>query len=74
MKRMLSLSAVSLFIGMTAMTFGSQDCAGSEDVRERFVGAWRLAWLEEEGADGKTPRRTAPSFWSTRATATCRSR
>jgi len=38
------------FIGMTAMTLsGSQDRA----VRDRFVGAWRLAWLEEQGADGK---------------------
>ena len=24
-----------------------------EGVRDRFVGAWRLVWLEEEGADGK---------------------
>jgi hypothetical protein len=54
MKRLLSLGVVSLFIGMTAMTqSGSQDRAGNGGILGRFVGAWRLAWLEEEGADGK---------------------
>jgi Lipocalin-like domain len=62
MKKLLSLGVVSLFIGMTAMTLsGSQgqsgkDRGGNEDIRDRFVGAWRLAWLEEEGADGKIHR------------------
>lgn len=57
MKRMLSLGVVSLFIGMTAMTLsGSQDRGGDEGVRGQFVGAWRLAWLEEESADGKVHR------------------
>jgi hypothetical protein len=42
---------------MTAMTLsGSQDRGGDESTRGRFVGAWRLAWLEEEGADGKIHR------------------
>ncbi len=42
---------------MTAMTLsGSQDRGGTEGIRDRFVGAWRLAWLEEEGADGKIHR------------------
>ena len=31
---------------------GSQD-HGKESIRDGFVGAWRLAWLEERGADGK---------------------
>jgi hypothetical protein len=54
MKTLLSLTLVSWFIGMAAMTLsGSQDRGGNEDIRERFIGAWRLAWLEEEGADGK---------------------
>lgn len=54
MKKLLSLAVVSLFIGMTAMTLsGGQDRGGNEGIRGRFVGAWRLAWLEEEGADGK---------------------
>jgi lipocalin-like protein len=57
MKKLLSLGLVSLFIGMTAMTLsGSQDRGGDEGVRGQFVGAWRLAWLEEEGADGKIHR------------------
>jgi hypothetical protein len=54
MKKLLSLGVVSLFIGMTAMTLsGSEERGGNEGIQGRFVGAWRLAWLEEEGADGK---------------------
>ena len=57
MKKRLSLDVLSLFIGMTAMTLsGSQDRGGNEGITGRFVGAWRLAWLEEEGADGKIHR------------------
>jgi hypothetical protein len=50
------------FIGMTAtMLSGSQGQSGKDrDVndgsRDRFIGAWRLAWLEQEGADGKIHR------------------
>jgi hypothetical protein len=54
MKKPLSLGVVCLFIGMTAVTLSdSQDRGGNEGIRDRFVGAWRLAWLEEQGADGK---------------------
>ncbi len=57
MKKLLSLGVVFLFIGMTAITLsGSQDRGGNEGIRGRFIGAWRLAWLEEEGADGKIHR------------------
>jgi len=57
MKKLLSLGVVSLFIGVTAMTLsGSQDRGGNDGIRDRFIGAWRLAWLEEEGADGKVHR------------------
>jgi lipocalin-like protein len=55
MKKLLSLSVVSLFIGMTAMTLFGHGRAAA-DIRDHFVGAWRLAWLEEEGADGKIHR------------------
>ena len=56
MKRLLSVGAL-LFIGITAMALpDSQNRGGNEDMRERFVGAWRLAWLEEEGADGEIHR------------------
>ncbi|MGA9966018.1 MAG: lipocalin-like domain-containing protein [Terriglobales bacterium] len=59
MKQLLSFGVLSLFIGMTAMTLsGSQghsvkDRDANDGIRNRFVGAWRLAWLEQEGADGK---------------------
>ncbi|HKW41588.1 MAG TPA: lipocalin-like domain-containing protein [Gemmatimonadales bacterium] len=46
----MKLAVLPLLISMTTITrFGSQD-------RDRFIGAWRLAWLEEEGADGKVHR------------------
>jgi Lipocalin-like domain len=59
MKKLFSLGVLSLFIGMTAMTLsGSQgqsgkDLGGNDVIRDRFVGAWRLASLEQQGADGK---------------------
>ncbi|HYM77297.1 MAG TPA: lipocalin-like domain-containing protein [Candidatus Dormibacteraeota bacterium] len=57
MKAVLSLGVVCLFVAMNAMRLsGGQDRGGTEGVRERFVGAWRLAWLESEGADGKIHR------------------
>lgn len=55
MRKLLSLGIVGLFIGMTAMTLSSEDRSAG-DIRYHFVGAWRLAWLEEEGADGKIHR------------------
>jgi Lipocalin-like domain len=57
MRKLRSLGVVLLLIAMTAMTMsGGQDRAGTEDIRGRFIGAWRLAWLEEQGADEKTHR------------------
>ena len=54
MKKLLSLAVVPLLAGMTSWPMsGSQDRGGNESMRERFAGAWRLASLEEEGADGK---------------------
>ena len=38
------------------MLSGTQDRGGNEAIQNRFIGAWRLAWLEEEGADGKIHR------------------
>jgi len=61
MNKLLPLGVV-LFIGITATALsGSQghsvkDRDVSDSTRDRFVGAWRLAWLEEEGADGKIHR------------------
>ena len=57
MKKLLALVVMSLLIGMTAMTLsGSQDRDLNSGIRDRFIGAWRLASLEEEGADGKIHR------------------
>ncbi len=60
MKKLLSLGLMTLFVGVTTISgltlSGRQDRAGEEGIRNRFVGAWRLAWLEEEGADGKVHR------------------
>jgi hypothetical protein len=57
MRKLLSLGVVFLLIGMTATTPShGQDRGGNDGIRGRFVGAWRLAWLEEEGADGKVHR------------------
>jgi hypothetical protein len=42
-----------MLVGTTAMTLAASG-NGTPNVqdRERFIGAWRLAWLEEEGTDG----------------------
>ncbi len=57
MKKLLSLCVVSLLIGTTTTTLsGSQDRGRNESTQKRFVGAWRLAWLEEEDAGGKIHR------------------
>jgi Lipocalin-like domain len=55
MRKLLSLGLVSLLIGITTATAsGAQDRGGNDSFRDRFVGAWRLASLEQEGADGKS--------------------
>ena len=56
MRKLLSLGVVSFFIGITASSglapSGSQDRGIHKSIQDRFIGAWRLAWLEEPGADG----------------------
>ena len=62
MKKLLSLGVVFLFIGMTATALsGSQSQSGkdreaNDSIRDRFVGAWWLASLEQEGTDGNIHR------------------
>ena len=56
MKRLAALCVVSLFLGMTATLSVSQDGDRAESVHNWFIGAWRLVWLEEQGADGKIHR------------------
>jgi hypothetical protein len=54
MEKLISLGVVTLLIGMaTTPLSGGQDRGGSEGIRERFVGAWRLVSLEAPGPDGK---------------------
>jgi Lipocalin-like domain len=55
MKRLLFLGAVllvafALFLGLALPA--RQERADSVRVADRFIGAWRLAWLEEPDADG----------------------
>jgi hypothetical protein len=60
MKKLLSLGVASLLYAVTlpsgSALSGSQDRESSEGTRERFIGAWRLVWLEEPGADGTVHR------------------
>lgn len=56
MRIRVSLGVVSLFIGLTAITLSGEQNRGAREIGNRFIGAWRLAWLEEEGADGKIRR------------------
>jgi hypothetical protein len=50
MKKLISLGAVTLLIGMTSTTLsGSQDRGGNEGIWPRFVGAWRVVSLEAPG-------------------------
>lgn len=57
MKRHLLLGGLALIMGMTAIGGATPSASparqASENVHNRFVGAWRLVWLEEPGADGK---------------------
>src|SRR5579862_1752268 len=50
MKKLLPVGLLCLFIGATAPS----GAAGS--AQNRFIGAWRLAWLEQPAADGKLHR------------------
>ena len=60
MRTLLPVGALTSFFTM-AVLLGpapcrSQDQSGNAGIRDRFIGAWRLAWLEEPGADGKVHR------------------
>jgi hypothetical protein len=60
MKKLLSPGVVSLLFAMATLwgstLSGSQDRGINEGIRRRFIGAWRLAWLEEADADGNVHR------------------
>lgn len=52
MQRLVCLVALVIFLGVTTAS-GSPLPDGHVRAQERFIGAWRLAWLEEPDADGK---------------------
>ena len=56
-KKLLWIGLVQLLVAMTTVSGLAQSASPDQEVdanvRNRFIGAWRLAWLEEEGADGK---------------------
>jgi lipocalin-like protein len=60
MNRLFSHGVVPLLIAMTAVSglalSDSQSRRVNGGIRDSFIGAWRLAWLEEPGADGKIHR------------------
>lgn len=49
MRKLLSLGVVSLL-------FGSPERHVNQGIRDRFIGGWRLAWLDEVDADGNVHR------------------
>jgi hypothetical protein len=52
----IAVVCVALPITTSTELSGSHGTAAAQDDRERFVGAWRLAWMEEPGPDGKITR------------------
>jgi hypothetical protein len=54
---LLQLGVFSVLVGTTAMTL-TDSGNGTPNVqdRERFIGAWRLAWLEEVGTNGNVQK------------------
>jgi len=56
MRKLPFLGAVAFLLVMAAVTLSSQDRSGPAVTRDHLVGAWRLAWLEEPGVDGKVHR------------------
>jgi hypothetical protein len=51
-----TLAAVVALGGLSLAQSTDKKDAGPGSEREKFVGAWRLAWMEEQGADGKVTR------------------
>jgi Lipocalin-like domain len=53
MKNLLALVLITAFLGTTALQLSSTpEHDSKQEIQNRFVGAWRLAWLEEPDADG----------------------
>jgi hypothetical protein len=52
--RVLAIVFVPVIVLYGVALLGQQDRPASD--RDRFIGAWRLAWMEENGPDGKVTR------------------
>jgi hypothetical protein len=56
MKKLLALAVMNI-LTLPVSAHSSQHAFREQDsIRDRFVGAWRLAWLEEAGVDGRLHR------------------
>ena len=53
MRKVLALSIVALFGASHAVPSSGHNHRPRSGMTDRFVGAWRLLWLEEPDADGK---------------------
>ena len=53
----IAVVCVALPITSSTELSGSHGTAAAQGDRARFVGAWRLAWMEEPGPDGTLTRR-----------------
>ncbi|MGH9434287.1 MAG: hypothetical protein ACRD3T_22410 [Terriglobia bacterium] len=53
-----TLAAVAVFSGLSRAQSAEKKDAGPGSAREKLIGAWRLAWMEESGGDGKVNRIT----------------
>jgi hypothetical protein len=59
MKKLMSmrwLPLVAAALILSAAASRAQESKVGDDARDRFIGAWRLAWLEEPGPDGNVHR------------------
>jgi hypothetical protein len=53
MKKLLSLILIRAFFGTTVLAVsGSQEGDSQREIQNRFIGAWRLLWLEEPDVGG----------------------
>lgn len=60
MKKLVPLAVLFLLFGLARISSlrasRGQDRGGEQNIKERFIGAWRLAWLEEPDVEGKVHR------------------
>ena len=75
MKNLLTLVLITALLGTTALQFsGTPGHDSQQKIQNRFVGAWRLASLEEPDADGTVHKADCTGLLVYTATAICRSK